>query len=56
MAPGGNHRFKLDNMQDKRGAAVVAPGSGHRVSIELPEAITLSDEDVKYALLMRHIA
>lgn len=56
ITPSGNHSFVLDNMQDKRGGAVDgAPGSGHRVSIELPEAIKLSDEDVKYALLMRHI-
>jgi U32 family peptidase len=41
--PGGNHRWTLDRMENSAGAAVeVAPGSGHRVWINLPAMYTNS--------------
>ncbi|GAA3893939.1 tRNA 5-hydroxyuridine modification protein YegQ [Halomonas cibimaris] len=55
MLPGGNRRFTLSRIENKRGEAVsVAPGSGHVVSIPVPgEAI--SPDDAEFALLMRDL-
>ena len=40
MAPAGNHRYQLEAMWDKHGNAISrAPGAGHRVQLELPEAM-----------------
>ncbi len=40
MAPAGNHRYQLDALWDKHGNAISrAPGAGHRVQLELPEAM-----------------
>jgi putative protease len=51
MTPSGNHAFKLESLQDKKGAAIdIAPGSGHIV--EIPN---LPDEAKNYGLLMRTI-
>ncbi|MDZ7903474.1 MAG: tRNA 5-hydroxyuridine modification protein YegQ [Rheinheimera sp.] len=41
MAPAGNHRYQLEALWDKHGNAISrAPGAGHRVQLELPEAIS----------------
>ncbi|MGJ8687782.1 MAG: tRNA 5-hydroxyuridine modification protein YegQ [Spongiibacteraceae bacterium] len=54
MTPAGNYRFTLDNISDKNGNAIItAPGSGHRVSINLDAA--LSEQDLRYALLVKDI-
>ncbi len=51
MTPSGNHAFKLESLQDKKGVAIdIAPGSGHIV--EIPN---LPDEARNYGLLMRTI-
>lgn len=40
MAPAGNHRYQLEALWDKHGNAISrAPGAGHRVQLELPEAM-----------------
>ncbi|KGE77162.1 tRNA 5-hydroxyuridine modification protein YegQ [Halomonas salina] len=56
MLPGGNRRFALERIENKRGEAVgVAPGSGHVVRIPVPgEAI--APERIEFALLMRDLA
>lgn len=55
MLPGGNRRFVLEHIQNKRGESVgVAPGSGHVVRIPVPgEAI--ASERIEFALLMRDL-
>ncbi|MCL7929127.1 tRNA 5-hydroxyuridine modification protein YegQ [Halomonas llamarensis] len=55
MLPGGNRRFVLAHIQNKRGESVgAAPGSGHVVRIPVPgEAI--SPERIEFALLMRDL-
>nr|WP_298248652.1 tRNA 5-hydroxyuridine modification protein YegQ [uncultured Halomonas sp.] len=55
MLPGGNRRFVLEHIENKRGESVgVAPGSGHVVRIPVPgEAI--APERIEYALLMRDL-
>ncbi|NYS61536.1 tRNA 5-hydroxyuridine modification protein YegQ [Vreelandella salicampi] len=55
MLPGGNRRFVLEYIQNKRGESVgVAPGSGHVVRIPVPgEAI--ASERIEFALLMRDL-
>lgn len=51
MTPQGNHKFKLDEMIDKKGnQADVAPGSGHVMRIPMS-----LDVDTEYALLMRDL-
>lgn len=51
MTPQGNHKFKLEEMIDKKGKqADVAPGSGHVMKI--PMALS---GDPEYALLMRDL-
>ena len=41
--PSGNHVFTLTHMENKKGETVtVAPGSGHRVWINLPALYTES--------------
>ena len=51
MTPQGNHKFKLDEMIDKKGKqADVAPGSGHIMKIPMELS-----SDPEYALLMRDL-
>lgn len=52
MTPSGNIVFDLQEMQNDKGKAIdFAPGSGHKVSINLPNVA-----DAEYGLLMRSIA
>lgn len=55
MLPGGNRRFMLEHIDNRRGEAVgAAPGSGHVVRIPVPgEAI--DPARIEYALLMRDL-
>ena len=55
MLPGGNRRFVLEHIENRRGESVgVAPGSGHVVRIPVPgEAI--APERIEFALLMRDL-
>jgi len=55
MLPGGNRRFALEHIENRRGESVgAAPGSGHVVRIPVPgEAI--SAERIEFALLMRDL-
>jgi len=51
MTPQGNHKFKLDEMINKKGqSADVAPGSGHVMRIPMN-----LEADPTYALLMRDL-
>ena len=52
MTPKGNIAFTLDNIENKHGESVsVAPGSGHKVKIPVPEGV-LPDE---MSLLVRNL-
>ncbi|SHE30840.1 putative protease [Modicisalibacter ilicicola DSM 19980] len=55
MLPGGNRRFTLAALENKRGETIdVAPGSGHVVRLPIPgEAI--EPERIEFALLLRDI-
>ncbi|MDI5892222.1 tRNA 5-hydroxyuridine modification protein YegQ [Halomonas rhizosphaerae] len=55
MLPGGNRRFVLAHIENRRGESVgAAPGSGHVVRIPVPgEAI--APERIEFALLMRDL-
>ena len=55
MLPGGNRRFVLEHIENRRGESVgAAPGSGHVVRIPVPgEAI--APERIEFALLMRDL-
>lgn len=60
MAPAGNHRYQLEALWDKHGNAISrAPGAGHRVQLELPEAMQLpplpQDADSHFMLLIREL-
>ncbi|WP_207063819.1 tRNA 5-hydroxyuridine modification protein YegQ [Motiliproteus sp. SC1-56] len=51
MTPAGNRKFRLEQMENRKGQAVdAAPGNGHVVRIPLP-----LDVDPEYALLMRDL-
>ena len=53
MAPGGNVTFNLPSMVNRWGKDVdVAPGSGHIMTIPIPEG---APTDLEYALLMRNL-
>lgn len=53
MAPGGNVTFNLPSMVNRWGKEVdVAPGSGHIMTIPIPEG---APSDLEYALLMRNL-
>ncbi len=55
MLPGGNHRFKLEHIENGRGEAQnAAPGSGHRVRISVP-GVNIHPEQLAFALLMRDL-
>ena len=55
MTPGGNIEYTLDSMvQDRNGEAIqVAPGSGHRVRIPLPENVPTGE--ITKGLLLRNL-
>lgn len=64
MAPAGNHRYQLEALWDKHGNAISrAPGAGHRVQLELPEAmkpmldshISKQMQDSHFMLLIREL-
>ena len=58
VSPEGNVAFTLQNMCDKHGNQIrEAPGSGHRVALDLSElgAHSLSDDALSYAMIMRHL-
>ncbi len=51
MTPGGNITFTIEYMENRKGeSVVVAPGSGHRVFLPIPQQI-----DIEYGLLMRQL-
>ena len=53
ITPAGNLRFTLEHMQNRKGQSIdIAPGSGHRVRIPLPEDLPLT-EDGGFAMLMK---
>ncbi len=55
VTPAGNRTFTLQTIESLTGKSVeTAPGSGHRVKIQLPEACNLN-ADGGYAMLMRHL-
>lgn len=50
LTPAGNHRFRLERMQDLAGQALdIAPGGGHRVRIRIPDV----DGDCTLGLVAR---
>ena len=52
MTPGGNIAFTLDNIENKHGESVsVAPGSGHKVKIPVPEGV----QPDEMSLLVRNL-
>ena len=54
ITPSGNLTFNLHDIANRKGEAVAkAPGSGHIVSIPLPEGLGIN-EDGGHALLMRY--
>ncbi|MEE8387410.1 MAG: tRNA 5-hydroxyuridine modification protein YegQ [Acidiferrobacterales bacterium] len=55
MTPGGNIEYTLESMvQDRNGEAIqVAPGSGHRVRIPLPENVPTGE--ITKGLLLRNL-
>jgi len=55
MLPGGNRRFQLKQMENRKGEDMkVAPGNGHIVKFEL-DGSGLNEADLEYALLMRDL-
>lgn len=55
MLPGGNRRFQLKQMENRKGEDMkVAPGNGHVVKFEL-DGSGLNEADLEYALLMRDL-
>lgn len=54
MMPGGNLRFELKNLENRKGEMVnVAPGNGHIVKLPLDHAV--NEAELEYALLMRDL-
>jgi len=55
MLPGGNRRFVLRHLENRRGESLsVAPGAGHVVRLALPDEL-LGAAGMEYALLMRDL-
>ena len=55
VTPSGNTTFRLDDIIDKHGdSADVAPGSGHVVSIPIPDNIDATTID-EFAMLVRYL-
>ena len=56
MLPGGNRRFTLEHIENRRGESVsAAPGSGHVVRIPVP-GDAIAPERIEFALLMRDLS
>jgi len=56
MKPSGNQSFEIRTMKNLENDAIdVAPGSGHVVRVELPEGLTLSDDDIRFAMVTRYL-
>lgn len=54
MLPGGNVRFELKNLENRKGEGInVAPGNGHIVNLPLDGKV--NEADLEYALLMRDL-
>ncbi|MGS2743368.1 prephenate-dependent tRNA uridine(34) hydroxylase TrhP [Halomonas sp. LS-001] len=55
MLPGGNRRFILEHIENRRGESMgAAPGSGHIVRIPVP-GDAIAAERIEFALLMRDL-
>lgn len=55
MLPGGNRRFVLPQMENRKGEDMkVAPGNGHIIRMPL-DGTGLNEADLEYALLMRDL-
>ena len=55
MTPKGNQYFQLNNMENIKGQTIdVAPGSGHRVVLRLPEGVNVEHID-SMSLLMKNL-
>ncbi len=55
MTPRGNHTFELSSMESLNGKSMgTAPGSGHTVTIPLPE-VEVAPEDAHYGLLLQNL-
>ena len=55
MLPGGNRRFMLEYIENRRGESIAAaPGSGHIVRIPVPGDV-IAAERIEFALLMRDL-
>ncbi|MBD3666976.1 MAG: tRNA 5-hydroxyuridine modification protein YegQ [Kangiella sp.] len=55
MTPKGNQYFQLNNMEStKRQSMEIAPGSGHRVVLQLPEGVNVDHID-PMSLLMKNL-
>lgn len=55
MTPKGNQYFQLNNMESTKGQTMnIAPGSGHRVVIRLPDGMTTNNID-SMSLLMKNL-
>lgn len=55
MTPNGNQYFQLNNMESTKGQSMeIAPGSGHRVVLQLTEGVNLDHID-SMSLLMKNL-
>lgn len=55
MTPHGNQYFQLNDMESTKGQSIdIAPGSGHRVVIRLPDGMTTNNID-SMPLLMKNL-
>ena len=55
MTTSGNQSFELDSISDRNGQSIdIAPGSGHMVSIPLPEGIDPASVN-EYSMLIRYL-
>lgn len=55
MTPNGNQYFQLNNMESTKGQSMeIAPGSGHRVVLQLPEGVNVDHID-PMSLLMKNL-
>lgn len=55
MTPKGNQYFQLKDMENIKGQTMdVAPGSGHKVVLQLPEGVNVENID-SMSLLMKNL-